>query len=206
MTTTGRASEPAKRPAAEAEELPGAGLPPEATAGAGLPPEAAGGDDRPEAGQQAGAEPSAPDDVQQLQQEIERTREQLGETVEQLAAKADVKARAREKAAELSGRAKSTTSQARKEAAARAGRARNQLADKTAAARHKAMAVSRSGPDQMQRRIAARGKPVWEATPEQVRRAVAKGASSAKQRRGPIAAAVSVLILGYVVIRRWRRR
>jgi len=43
---------------------------------------------------------TAPD----IQQEIERTREHLGETVNELAARADVKARAREKAAELSGR------------------------------------------------------------------------------------------------------
>jgi len=34
-----------------------------------------------------------PDDIQALTQEIERTREELGETVEALAAKADVTAR-----------------------------------------------------------------------------------------------------------------
>jgi Protein of unknown function (DUF3618) len=40
------------------------------------------------------------DDLQALTEEIERTRTQLGETVEELAAKADVKARAQEKAAD----------------------------------------------------------------------------------------------------------
>lgn len=40
-----------------------------------------------------------PDDLQALTDEIERTRTQLGETVEELAAKADVRARAQEKAA-----------------------------------------------------------------------------------------------------------
>jgi len=44
---------------------------------------------------------TAPD----IQQEIERTRERLGETVDELAAKADVKARARAKAAEVTARA-----------------------------------------------------------------------------------------------------
>src|SRR5271166_3628944 len=44
----------------------------------------------------------------EIQQEIERTRERLGETVEELAAKADVKARARDKAAETKARAQST--------------------------------------------------------------------------------------------------
>jgi 2C-methyl-D-erythritol 2,4-cyclodiphosphate synthase len=40
---------------------------------------------------------TTPDDQQELEKEIEQTREQLGQTVEALAAKVDVKARAREK-------------------------------------------------------------------------------------------------------------
>ena len=62
---------------------------------------------------EADSQPAAeerPVDEAELRQEIERTREQLGETVEQLAAKTDVKGRARAKAAELAGRAKSTDS------------------------------------------------------------------------------------------------
>jgi len=39
----------------------------------------------------------------ELRQEIEQTRQRLGETVDELAAKADVKARARAKVAEVSG-------------------------------------------------------------------------------------------------------
>jgi hypothetical protein len=46
--------------------------------------------------------PSAPD----IQQEIEQTRERLGQTVEQLAAKADVKTRAQAKVAEVKTRAR----------------------------------------------------------------------------------------------------
>jgi hypothetical protein len=42
--------------------------------------------------------------AEELHQEIEQTRQRLGETVDELAAKTDVKARARAKAAELSGR------------------------------------------------------------------------------------------------------
>jgi hypothetical protein len=41
----------------------------------------------------------------EIQQEIEQTRERLGQTVEELAAKADVKARARAKATEMKARA-----------------------------------------------------------------------------------------------------
>jgi Protein of unknown function (DUF3618) len=42
--------------------------------------------------------------AQELEQEIERTREHLGETIDELAGKADMKARARARAAEVSDR------------------------------------------------------------------------------------------------------
>ena len=41
----------------------------------------------------------------EIQQEIDRTRERLGETVEELAARADVKARAKDKAVEMKAKA-----------------------------------------------------------------------------------------------------
>jgi type VI protein secretion system component VasF len=43
-------------------------------------------------------------DARQLKAEIEQAREQLGATVEQLAAKVDVKSRARAKATDVAGR------------------------------------------------------------------------------------------------------
>ena len=49
----------------------------------------------------------------EIQQEIEQTRERLGQTVEELAAKADVKARARAKATELKARAAEVAGQIR---------------------------------------------------------------------------------------------
>jgi hypothetical protein len=181
MTTSGQAGKPAEQHSAEADASPGGDLPPDAAIAARTP----------ETVTQADAGAAAPDDAQQLQQEIERTREQLGETVEQLAAKADVKARARDKAAELSGRAKSKASQ---------------LAGKTGAARQKAISAGGAGKDQLQARVAAAAMPVWEVTPEPVQQAVAKGASTARQRRVPLAAAAVALILGYLAIRRWRRQ
>jgi hypothetical protein len=61
------------------------------------------------------------DNAQQLREEIERTREHLGETVEQLAAKVDVKSRAQARAAELAGQvtrqARNAVAQARGQAA-----------------------------------------------------------------------------------------
>lgn len=74
-------------------------------------------------------------DAKQLREEIERTREHLGETVEQLAAKADVKGRAQAKAAELAGQvtrqARTAVAQGREQAA----QARKQGAD--AARKHR---------------------------------------------------------------------
>jgi Protein of unknown function (DUF3618) len=196
MTTSGRAGESAGRHAADPATSPGING----------PAEHAPDDGAPQTARQADAETGPPDDVQELQQEIEQTREQLGETVEQLVAKADVKARARDKAAELTGRVNGKASQARTKAAARAGSVRDQFAGKTGAARQKAMAAGGAGKDQLQRRAAAVAAPVWQATPEPVRQAVATGASSARQRRVPLAAAVAALVAGYLAIRWWMRR
>ena len=144
---------------------------------------------------EADSQPAAeerPVDEAELRQEIERTREQLGETVEQLAAKTDVKGRARAKAAELAGRAKSTTAQARTQAATQvsrcAGSSRARLRG-----RQKATAGGTA-----KTQLQARAAPVREATPEPVRRAVAKGASTAQQRRVPLAMAAVTLIAGYL--------
>ena len=64
----------------------------------------------------SGTQQGVPDDVQRLRAEIERTREHLGATVEQLAAKADVKSRARAQAVELAGQARNRVENARSQA------------------------------------------------------------------------------------------
>jgi hypothetical protein len=86
-----------------------------------------------------------PGDARQLHEEIEQTREHLGATVEQLAAKADVKGRAQAKAAELGrqvtwqargvvAQAQRLGVQARKQAAEGAGAARKHRVPLSAAA------------------------------------------------------------------------
>jgi len=57
---------------------------------------------------------SDPASAAELQQEIERTREHLGQTVEELAAKADVKSRARAKTAEVKRKAADMSGQVRR--------------------------------------------------------------------------------------------
>ena len=49
-----------------------------------------------------------PDSIQALTEEIKRTREDVGETIAALAAKADIKARLREEESEVAGRLRDT--------------------------------------------------------------------------------------------------
>lgn len=138
MTASEGAGRPAERPAAEAGTA----------SGAELSPRGAAAGNTQETAPLTGSIAAAPDDAQQLVQEIERTRERLGETVQELAARADVKGRARAKTAEVTERVKSTTAQARRNATARAGSLRSQVASMTTAARQKAISVSEAGKDQ----------------------------------------------------------
>jgi hypothetical protein len=68
------------------------------------------------------------------------------------------------------------------------------------------VSAGRAGQGELQSRITAVGTPLWEATPESLRRALAKGASSARQHRVPLAVAAGVLIGGWLALRWWRRR
>jgi septal ring factor EnvC (AmiA/AmiB activator) len=129
-----------------------------------------------------GAAPGQPDGTQALQEEIERTRVHLGETVEALMAKVDVKARAQDEASRLIGRLKARAVQARTQAAARAAQARQQAA-------------------------AAAG--ISKVMPEPVKTAVANAADTARRRRTPLAAAIGAVaagLLGWLLIKRWRQR
>ena len=137
------------------------------------------------------AAPGPPDDRQALQEEIERTREHLGVTVEALVAKADVKARAQDKARELTGRLKAKADQA--DVKARAQRQARHLAGllkRTAAqGRHRAASLSDGAPDT-------------------VREAAGSAAATARRNRLPLAAAIGAAVasvLAWLLIRRWRR-
>jgi hypothetical protein len=65
----------------------------------------------------SGSVTGPPDDIQELRQEIADTRDQLGDTVQQLAAKTDVGAVARGKAVELTRKVKGKASQTQARAA-----------------------------------------------------------------------------------------
>jgi ElaB/YqjD/DUF883 family membrane-anchored ribosome-binding protein len=79
---------------------------------------------------------TSPDDQQELEKEIEQTREQLGETVEALVGKVDVKARARQKLGQLTTQLQAKATEA-KDKATGAGK-RLQLQDKANQAKQQA--------------------------------------------------------------------
>jgi Protein of unknown function (DUF3618) len=126
-----------------------------------------------------------------LRQEIESTRQRLGETVDELAAKADVKARAQAKAAETTAQARDraveATAQARDRVTETTAQARDRVAGTTAQARDRAAKVTAQARD---RAVEVSGR---------------VSRSEAVRRRWPVAVAAAVVIAGTVVIWRWKR-
>jgi hypothetical protein len=161
------------------------------------------------------AAPGPPDDRQALQEEIERTREHLGETVEALVAKADVKARAQDKARELTGRLKAKADQA--DVKAQAQQKARQLTGRLKA---KADQADVKGQAQQQARhlagllksTAAQGRhraaSLSDGAPDAVKGAADSAAATARRNRLPLAAAIGAAVasvLAWLLIRRWRR-
>jgi hypothetical protein len=120
-----------------------------------------------------------------MREEIERTREQLGETVQALAAKADVKARAQDKAAQVAGRMKTKARHARQQAAVKVGQVQSQLADESAAPWQKMASMSGPANQQVRQQAALAAAKISTITPEPVQRAAHKAAATARQHRVP---------------------
>jgi Protein of unknown function (DUF3618) len=202
MTTEGQTGRSAARHRSpSAENAAGPGDSPEAAMA--VPPAAAGRDVTADA---AATEPAPPDDPEELREQIERTRDRLGETVQALAAKADVKARAQDKAAQLTERLKGKADQARQQAIAKAGQVQGQLADKTAGPRQKVASVSGPANEQVRQQAATAVAKISTVTPDPVQRAAAKAADTVRRHRVPLAVAVGAAVLAWLVIGRWRRR
>ena len=139
-----------------------------------------------------------PDDKQQLEEEIAATRERLGNTVEELVAKLDVKSQARAQVTRLKDRVTGTARQAGAQAAAQSGKLREQLND--TAAKAKGKAADTAGQARGQAASAA------SSVPEPARRAATTGASVAKKRPVQIGAALGVLIAAIVAVLLRRKR
>lgn len=119
-----------------------------------------------------------------LQEEIERTRIEVGDTVESLMARTDVRGQARGKAAEV------------------AGRTRDRLGGRSEALRHKG--------EEWRDRLAERGGPqgerIREALPDQAQDAVRQAAGTARQNPKQVAGVLAALLATRWVVRRRHRR
>lgn len=161
-----------------------------------------------------------PDDERRLTEQIEETREHLGATVEALAAKADVKARAQAKVSELTGRVKDAAGLAGQQVTTTAAQAQARLADTAAQAREKAESLAGPAADQARQRAAAAAEDIAnaaedianaadgiaKATPEHARQAAANTASAVRARWVPLAAMAFFAVLAWVVIARRKRQ
>ena len=130
---------------------------------------------------------------QDIQAEIEQTRERLGETVEELVAKADVKARAQDKAAELKAKAQGKAAEVKATAQQKAAEVKTTAQHR--AAEVKAKAQDRAGelPGQVQEARAKAAEVAGRANQNQL-----------VQKRWPLVAAGVIAVAGLVIV--WRRR
>ncbi|WP_461012391.1 DUF3618 domain-containing protein, partial [Streptomyces capparidis] len=120
--------------------------------------------------------------LEELRDDIERTRHDLGQTVEELAAKADVKSRVQHRAAELTSHAKERVARA------------------THLARHNG-----SGAPKAKERLAAAAETLEEKAPQQVTDTVTAAARSGKGRGAAVAiAAGAAAAAAWPAIRRAR--
>jgi uncharacterized protein YjbJ (UPF0337 family) len=168
----------------------------------------------------AGETGSPPDNPEALVEEINRTREELGNTVEALAAKADMKARAQQRATEVSGQLKSRVRDVTQGLSGKADQLKGEVSGRAAGARQ---AVTENGKtalgagEPVTKSIASRasqagttaqgvatkagttaqgvatkaGTTVWAATPEPVQQRARRAAATVNQHRVPFAAAAT---------------
>ncbi len=168
----------------------------------------------------AGESASPPDNPEALVEEINRTREELGNTVEALAAKVDVKARAQQRATEVSGQLKSRVRDVTQGLSSKADQLKDEVSGRAAGARQ---AVTENGKtvlgtgEPVTKGIASRasqagttaqaaatragttaqaaatkaGATAWAATPEPVQQRARRAAATVNQHRVPFAAAAA---------------
>jgi len=162
-----------------------------------------------DAGTQSGPGSVPPDNPEALVAEINRTREELGETVEALAARADVKARAQQRAAEVSGQLRGKLAGVKQELGSRTSQFTGKVSGsgQTVAERGKTMlGASQPAARQFGGRAAQAGASAWAAAPEPVQRRARQVAHTVDQNRVPAIAVAGVALVGAWLAIRWLRR
>lgn len=143
-----------------------------------------------------------PSDPQALAEDIERTRERLGETVGALTAKLDVPARARDKVSQVKDRIADKTGDVKGKIADKAGDVKGKIADQTGKIADKTGDVKGATGD-VTSQIADKAGPLR----QQISTKTAPIVRAARQRPVPYAvAAGAVLLLGVWLSRAIKRR
>jgi gas vesicle protein len=169
---------------------------------------------------------SPPDNPEALVEEINRTREELGNTVEALTAKVDVKARAQSKVSEVSGQLKGRVRNVTHGLSDKADHLKGEVSGRAAGVRE---TVTENGKtvlgagEPVTKSVASRasqagataqaaatkaGATAWAATPEPVQQRAKRAAATVNQHRVPFAAAAAagaLLLTGWLVVRSRRR-
>ncbi|GGV64443.1 hypothetical protein GCM10010277_71180 [Streptomyces longisporoflavus] len=130
-------------------------------------------------------------DTGELRAKVEQTRQDLGETVEALAAKADVKTRAQEKAVAIKGQTATKAAELRGQAVAKATDAAHVLQEKV--------------PDQVKDKAAAATGQVKAAAGQATEVWHDKAPEQVRNRRTAYIAGGAVLAATYVLVRRKRK-
>ena len=139
--------------------------------------------------------------------EIEHTREQLGETVEALAAKADVKGRAQHRVAEVKDSVRGKARAAKDKVTGQAGELRDGATATAAGAKDAAQAAGAPVREQITTGVAGAARTVRGITPAPVQRSAGQAVAIVRGHRekAAVAAAAAALILAWLVVRRHRR-
>ena len=174
----------------------------------------------------AGETGSPPDNPEDLVEEINRTREELGNTVEALAAKVDVRTRAQHRATEVSGQLKSKVRNVTQGLSGKADQLKDEVSGRAAGARQvvtengktalsagepvtKGITSRASQAGATAQAVATKaGATAWAATPEPVQQRAKRAAATVNEHRVPFAAAAAagaLLLTGWLVVRSRRR-
>ena len=150
-----------------------------------------------ESGSNGGGGAGAPgqDDPDALVEDIDRTRAELGDTVEALVAKVDVKAQAQQRAAEVSTQAKGKLQAVKQNLAGRATRLTGQ-------AEQTRQAAASNG-----KTVLGAGSAAWGSAPEPVQRGAQRVGHTVGRHRVPFAVAAGVVLVavaGWLAVRRRR--
>lgn len=143
------------------------------------------------------------DDVEEIRADIVEARSELGDTVQALAAKTDVKQQAKDVADTAKAKVSDATDTARAKVTEATETARVKVSEATETAQAK---LQEKAPQLVEAAGVAKAKAMVLADKAQENPKVREAVAKVRQRPVPVAAVVGVLVLAYVVVRRRRNR